>query len=473
MSGASRLPETCRVYLDLAVLPFQSDGTADLVALSPFTIEWGVSKPWDATTPNVLKITLLDQGDRFSKSADLLMGHRITVTPDWQNEDYTALNFCLFDGYVTDVQILDNDHGKNRLSVTASDRLYILKTDCRKGPTTGTDANMAKGWQWWMQGTTAATIKQWLKFDGINSNWMPYSTFAAPFPAADRKSFIDWADRLKTRKANNKYQFEVDRVFYIGYQNSDTEQIPAFEALYLRWTLETVLTGPRIRAGDDNTDITLDSRYPDAMRVIIDQDPTLSAADDYYTQLEAKFYHRGAASDGYKTYEFNQDGSSLAQIEQATRNGEACLSIDVDWTAYDSNADSQFSGVDKTLAINTVRESNRRIRLPEVTFRGDKLSQLFMYCHARVVTFIGSRFERRAPATHGAWAYIGGTLTYDVTGRKSHWTHKVKLFPAVSTATGAPTCADMKALKSAATFADCNWKLGALRYVTKTGDEPA
>ena len=152
MSSSSRLPETCRVYLDLAPLPFQPDGSADLVALSPFTIEWGVATPWAATTPNVLKITLLDQGDRFSKSADLLMGHRITVTPDWDNPAYTALNYCLFDGYVTDVKILDNDHGKNRLSVTASDRLYILKTDCRKGPNSGTDDKAARGWQWWMQG---------------------------------------------------------------------------------------------------------------------------------------------------------------------------------------------------------------------------------------------------------------------------------------------------------------------------------
>ena len=133
MSSANPLPETCHVYLDLSPLPLQSDGSADLVALSPFTITWGVSNPWDDITPNVLKITLIDQADRFSKSGDLLMGHRLTISPDWGNTA-TPVNFCLFDGYVTDVQILDHDGGRNRLSVTASDRIYILKTDCRQGP---------------------------------------------------------------------------------------------------------------------------------------------------------------------------------------------------------------------------------------------------------------------------------------------------------------------------------------------------
>ena len=90
MSSANPLPETCHVYLDLSPLPLQSDGSADLVALSPFTITWGVSNPWDDITPNVLKITLIDQADRFSKSGDLLMGHRLTISPDWGEHSHTG-----------------------------------------------------------------------------------------------------------------------------------------------------------------------------------------------------------------------------------------------------------------------------------------------------------------------------------------------------------------------------------------------
>lgn len=470
MSSANPLPETCHVYLDLSPLPLQSDDSADLVALSPFTITWGVSNPWDDITPNVLKITLIDQADRFSKSGDLLMGHRLTISPDWGNTA-TPVNFCLFDGYVTDVQILDHDGGRNRLSVTASDRIYILKTDCRQGPNTNTTANMARGWQWWMQGQTSETVQKWLYYDGVQNYWWPWSIFPTPFSAEQRKSFIDWAQSCRTRQVNSKYQFEIDRTAYISYQSADPKKIPSFEALYLRWTIDTVLTGPRIRTGDDNTDIGVDSRYADAGDVIIDPEPSLSAADEYYTQLEFKYSHRGNGS-GYKTVEFNHDGSRSVQVEQSAREGDTCLSIEANWTQYDNQADSDPGKIDFTLAMNTIRESNRRLRIPEVTFRGDRLNQLFMYCRPTVMVFIGSKFERSAPATYGPWAKIGGTLTYDVTNRKSHWTHKARLFPAVNTKTGTPTCAQMKAMTSTATFADCNWKLGALRYVSKIGEEP-
>lgn len=94
--------------------------------------------------------------------------------------------------------------------------------------------------------------------------------FPTPFSAEQRKSFIDWAQSCRTRQVNSKYQFEIDRTAYISYQSADPKKIPSFEALYLRWTIDTVLTGPRIRTGDDNTDIGVDSRYADAGDVIID-----------------------------------------------------------------------------------------------------------------------------------------------------------------------------------------------------------
>ena len=127
MSSANPLPETCHVYLDLSPLPLQSDGSADLVALSPFTITWGVSNPWDDITPNVLKITLIDQADRFSKSGDLLMGHRLTISPDWGNTA-TPVNFCLFDGYVTDVQILSDAVTLNRFRPPSWSRICTSVT---------------------------------------------------------------------------------------------------------------------------------------------------------------------------------------------------------------------------------------------------------------------------------------------------------------------------------------------------------
>lgn len=40
----------------------------------------------------------------------------------------------MFDGIITDVQILAADAGHDRLSITASDRVCVLRNDCRKGP---------------------------------------------------------------------------------------------------------------------------------------------------------------------------------------------------------------------------------------------------------------------------------------------------------------------------------------------------
>ena len=75
----------------------------------------------------------------------------------------------------------------------------------------------------------------------------------------------------------------------------------------------------------------------------------MSAADEYYTQLEFKYSHRGNGS-GYKTVEFNQDGSRSVQVEQSAREGDTCLSIEANWTQYDNQADSDPGKIDFTLA---------------------------------------------------------------------------------------------------------------------------
>lgn len=473
MSTANKLPETCHVYLDLEQLPNSEDGGSMPVPLSPFTIEWGTTEPWAETVPNVLKITLIDQNGRYARTGDTLLGHRITVTPDWTNNLPGPVNFCMFDGFITDTQILTAETGHNRISVTASDRLYILRTDCRKGPNWNRDENYAAGFQWWPSGTIVSQMAAWLANDGINSHWYPWRTYLAPIDASERASLLSWIESTKTRKINGKYMFEIDRMLFIGYQSKDAAKVPSFEAFYLRWDIETVLTGPRVRAGDDNTDIGLDWRYADAGYILVDPKPQLSGANTYYTQLELRYSHlKATTSSPLRKYEVTHDGSLIKQIETEKRNGETCLSIEANWA--DSGEDSSIGVVDTTRAEAVLKTQNRRTLLPEVTFRSDRLNQMWFYCRPRIAMIIGSRFERTTPSTHGPWAIIGGTLTYDATGRKGHWTHKVRLFPAVDASSGgALTCADMKALKSAATFNEANWKLGALRYVTKTGDEPA
>lgn len=133
------------------------------------------------------------------------------------------MNFCLFDGYVTDAQILDHDGGRNRLSVTASDRIYILKTDCRQGPNTNTTANMARGWQWWMQGADIRNGAEVAVLRRRAKLLVAVGYFPTPFSAEQRKSFIDWAQSCRTRQVNSKYQFEIDRTAYISSKRRPEE----------------------------------------------------------------------------------------------------------------------------------------------------------------------------------------------------------------------------------------------------------
>lgn len=489
MSAVSKwgnpLPEGCHIFLDLRQLPEAQDGSDDLVPLSPFTIEWGVEKPWDETNPAVLNITLIDQGGRYSKSANGLMGHRLTVRPAWELQgtyNESPLCYALFDGYVTDVQMLDHDGGRNRIKLTASDRIYILRADCRKGPNDGTDAQAARGFQWWLQGIVDATLKRWLNFDGIPAYDITYNTFSTPPKASDRHSFMDFCERKVTRQIDGKYSFEVDRMFYMSYQDASAAKVPQFRDIRAFWNTDVILTGPTIVLGDGSTTINDDYRTPAASRIIIDARPTLESASDYYTQVEMKYAHRGLTNPGATAaeqeqaatmYEFNYDGSRVAQIATQTRNGETCLSIEADWTEYPTNSASSAASIDMSRAVAALAESNNRVRLPELTFRGDKMEQRHMYCRPEVYLFPGSRFDASAPATTGAWCVIGGTLTYDVAGKKSRWTHRVRVWPARNLKTGKPTCADMKKLTSTATFKEADWILCALRHVTKTGAPPA
>ena len=386
MSAVSKwgnpLPEGCHIFLDLRQLPEAQDGSDDLVPLSPFTIEWGVEKPWDETNPAVLNITLIDQGGRYSKSVNGLMGHRLTVRPAWELQgtyDESPLCFALFDGYVTDVEMLAHDGGRNRIKLTASDRIYILRTDCRKGPNDGTDAQAARGYQWWLQGSMHDTLKRWLNFDGIPAFDITYDTFSTPPKASERHSFMDFCERKVTRQIDGKYNFEVDRLFFMAYQDARADQVPQFRDMRAYWDTDIILTGPTIVLGDYGTNLNDDYRTPAASRVIIDADPTLESAADYYTQVEMKYAHRGLTNPGATaveqaqaatTYEFTVDGSRVAQIATQTRNGETCLSIEAEWTEYPSNAASSAASIDMSRAVNAIAESNNRVRLPELTFRG-------------------------------------------------------------------------------------------------------
>lgn len=367
MSTATRLPERCRVYLDNTLLPERVNSTGLPVPLSPFTIEWGVSAPWDAAVPAVLKITFIDPDGDYSRVYTTLAGHRITIAPDWTENGIdngpNPVKYCMFDGIITDVQILANDAGHDRLSITASDRIYVLRNDCRKGPNWNQHEEMVQGFQWWPKGNIGPQIKAWLANDGINNYWLPWSTFLAGIKADQKSSLLDWLESVKTRQINGTYTLEINRSVFMSYKGQPST-VPSLEAVYLNWDVETVLAGARIITGDDGTDITRDHRYADAENVLIDENPTLTAPDSYYTQLELRYSHlKLASSSSGQLYEVSQDGSLVKQIETATYEGENCLSVTVNWA--DSGASqNNINVLDTTRAENYLKTQNQRVRLP-------------------------------------------------------------------------------------------------------------
>lgn len=242
--------------------------------------------------------------------------------------------------------------------------------------------------------------------------------------------------------------------------------VPSLEAVYLNWDVETVLAGARIITGDDGTDITRDHRYADAENVLIDENPTLTAPDSYYTQLELRYSHlKLASSSSGQLYEVSQDGSLVKQIETATYEGENCLSVTVNW-ADSGAAQNNINVLDTTRAENYLKTQNQRVRLP----RSPSVATCSRRCSSTATPrHHHNRIALRAYRAGHPWPL--GRHRRHAHLRRDQQTQPLgaqgQTLPAQDTTSqGKPTCAELKKL-TAATFGQCNWKLGALRYVTK------
>lgn len=465
------IAETARVFLDLTILPFSADGTGRLVAVSPFTIKWGQSAPWDDPTPAVLSITLLDTDGRYSSRIGSLLGSRITVQPNWSNVDKPT-DWAVFDGFITDVSLVA-DEPPYRISVTASDRMYVLQTDTAQQPNVGLSATFkGKGYQWWLIGTNTVVTDR-LKANGIEQALFGYNNYPVPREANERVRLTDVMHGKIVRRVDDAYILCANQPMYVHCWNNVG---PTFVMLPVEFSALTILTGAQI-VREDGVNINRDIQTLDAAECRIDPAAELSGPDDYYTQLEVRYYHRSLtsanATDDQRQqeatyYTFNQDGSRTERVAGTLREGENVLTLDIEWCEYPDNADSLVSAIDFTPTMDMLRESNVRVRLPSITVysESDVAQQLFEPS-PNVVQIIGSRYEDINPQTHGAWLTLGGTITYDAASRHGHWASELNLYPLHSTAAASatPTVADMADI-DADTFASADWKLGALRYVT-------
>lgn len=457
--------DTCHVYMDLIQLADSPDDTGRLAVETPFTISWGVKHPWDESTPAVLSINLTDLSGRYSRSPGDLIGHRLTIKPEYQDGESPVVS-SIFDGYITRASnTVDRDGNASRISVSASDRLYVLRTDTRQGP--NTDAGTSNGWQWWITGSsTEEQYEQWMKYDGIAHFSQPYFKYPLPYDAADKVSIIDVFDSTKTARDTTPF-LDLTIIRYVRTRQTDPARVPAYTWQRMIWDWEIILTGPSI-IDDDGYDIDADDfTYPDPgrVRVIGDQ---LASTDQLYTVLELKYAHRYDSTENGRKYTFQRDGSRSVRIGSQAREGDTVLNLDINWTEYANNADSIVSNIDTSQAIKALTESNNRTRLPTIRFESAR-NKNWNYYYPDPLGFIlpGTKWDDTVPSVIGAWGMIGGTITYDPTNPYGAWTQETTLWPIPTMTDGQPTCADLTAMDSDATFADATWRLGALRYVSK------
>lgn len=477
MTSYANIPERCLVYLDGQELTDPSNPTG-LTPTSPLTIRWGTNYPWDEPAAAVLSIAFVDHAGDYTRNAQALVGQRITVRAAWTNP---YPQWSIFDGFITKVDITANETPYH-ISVQAADRMKNLLDDKRMGPNSGVEAKYCKGYQWWINGSQDPTLQRFTE-SGITEKILYNAGYNTPYLATEQVSVIDVIyTSFPTSAGTNKYKIDVAQPFYVSTDRVAPAVIRRNGIVYMS---RMTLTGATIYTAD-GTNAYQDANVVDAADLTIDDNATLTSDHEYYTQAEFRYSHRTltnanatdeqrAKEDTY--YQFRRDGSRSVRVDPPTRQGENVLTLDIQWTETPQESLSKFEGVDLTPTVRTLQESNRRTRLPAVTAHScDRGVHILYRPEPQLWLILGSKYESTVPTTHGPWISLSGTLTYDATGYRrrdpetgrvtiGHWKHEMNLWPAVPDITTEPPLSDLTKCTDA-TFADADWKLGALRYVT-------
>lgn len=485
------IAESCGIWMDGRQLPVTvAEASDDLVALSPIEISWGVSKPWDTPTAAVASLTLADPHGRYSKSLRALTGKRITIRPLYSDWTYTAANgndnlayYAVFDGMITSAEI-DMSHDIPRIKITAADRLRNAALDTRQWPNINIDANRAKGYQGWQIGATS-TVADRLKSIGIGGSTFSYTTFPVPYEKSESVSIIDFLSNIWTQTINGKLVWRYNAPPFLSYVPDDPFTAPVYRQY-------GHIYNPRFIQidGGTATEIEIDngvrtqtalgkhSVHLDSMDILCDDSSTLSIPSKI-TDLKLAYFHRtlsnASATDSQRAqedtyYTWSQDAERLVIVDDSSAADKTIQEFTTRWTDYDN--ETKFASVDVSGLVESIQTSNRRIRLPEISFRSDKITNSKWYAtKPNIFAPYANRFEPINADTHGAWLTLGGVLTYDAARQIGRWKNTITnlwpLPPAIAEQSQWPTFSDWEAMSSADTFAQGSWKFGVLRYTNE------
>lgn len=480
------IEDTAFVYLDGRPLPVRLDTAGDLPsALAPFTLTWGVKAPWDDIDPCILSMTLIDPNGTYGKRQANMQGRAIEIYNSLQDP------MPMFSGTITSARLTNlHDDGRTRIDITASDKTWNIKTDTAKGPTD--DDRVHKGYQW-AGGEFYNWVGERFRSDGI-ADYLSVAggVYGSDPLGTERISVYDVMKNKRSDHSTTPPTIRFGQITYVTSFESQRANATWLTYLSLRWNRSLTLTGHLITMPSDRYNTSFDGDMmkstiiEQASNIQIDKDATVTPPDEFYSQAEIKYYSRSVTNPGVSTAEqdkgstimtFSQDQSRLLRIDTGSREGEHVLAIDMDeYVNADGRAvsdDVNIAKFDVSEIIKAVHENNTRLRLPELTFYSKRVRNIWRYVPQPMrLMILGSKFERFFPDTHGPWVTISGVVTFDPTNPRGTWAHKVSLFPSpIPDSYGTPTIADLKAINDAdGQLSNCNYPLGAFRYVTDTSD---
>lgn len=478
-----------------------NDHAEDVAALAGFSIQWGAAGIDTQPDPSVMSFTLRDRTGWLTGRALTLAGARVLVQiseqPTWgrlradmgawsaqrmrlyaMHQAYTpglpssmsSTATTLFDGLIQNGGDARQYGDGWLLELSATGRMILWKRMQKQGPTSS-EARYAKvHWVGGIADRVAELNRRATASEAptVSTSGLDATTSVAPYKLDDYPSQLDLLHRTFAHEPMWPVWYE-----YPDRNKSRLDYMPFGAPVTIGADVSGRLTVT------DWTGETLDGL--DAADVITDDEQSLTIPEPV-----TQFVIQGKtakASDG--ALEFDQHETTLTDMGRLPANLKATQSsvtVEADVvTADESGGVWARAGGSVWAPADADREAfarllvtiDRRLRPATVVFDGRKLdpathARLYLTASSGPLVIQGAITSRLAgddakPSAGGAWASIGGTLTYQWSAGKPHLRNEVTLWPLPVAAATATTWASMGAWP--ATWSQCALTLAELSLV--------